>query len=323
MKVLILLSACFLTASILAETPLWQGKGRIALSSDGNEHDNDDWSASALSLALLAARGLQDKVVVYTYSDHVWGSNIEWPTTKEGLSASEHMHESALGGKKWFGFDKGKFISAVDDPELAYDSMAEAINESSADNPLFIIAAGPMQVVGEGISRAKPGKRKFVTLISHAWWNNNHADRPYIDGKQSYLEPEHSGWTFSEIEEQFSSAKGGGLVCIQIVDQNGGSDYEGVRAPVKRFEWIKSSAARDNAAYKKGAWNWLYSRLNTCIKDHKLDWYGEPEWSKVEKKAFDASDAGMVVFLLKGIEKTNVDMVREIMENPVLPQGMK
>ncbi|MEX0324300.1 MAG: hypothetical protein AB3N63_19235 [Puniceicoccaceae bacterium] len=303
--------------SVSAQSPLWQGKGRIVLSSDGNEHDNDDWSASALTLALLAARGLQDNVVLYTYSDHVWGSDIEWPTTKEGLSASEHMDESVLGGKKWFGYDDSQFMSAVDDPERAYNAVAKAINASSADDPLFIIAAGPMQVVGEGINRAKAEKRQFVTLISHAWWNNNHADMPYVTGKQPYVEPHHSGWTFDEIKEQFSTQDGGGLVCRQIVDQNGGNDYEGVRAPIKRFDWIKTSAMRGNDAYKQGSWDWLYSRLSTCIKDHMLNWYGEPEWSKVEKKAFDASDAGMVVFLLTGKEKTNVDMVREIMENPV------
>ena len=55
--------------------------------------------------------------------------------------------------------------------------------------------------------------------------------------------------------------------------------------------------------YKEGAWDWLYSRQETCIKDG-----GEN---------FDPSDAGMIIYLLTGVEKTNPDLAREIMENPI------
>jgi len=44
-------------AKATAQTPVWQGKGRIAISADGNEHDHDDWAATPLTLALLAASG--------------------------------------------------------------------------------------------------------------------------------------------------------------------------------------------------------------------------------------------------------------------------
>lgn len=42
-----------------SQSPLWQDKGRIVISSDGNEHDHDDWAATPLSLAIIAAKGLQ------------------------------------------------------------------------------------------------------------------------------------------------------------------------------------------------------------------------------------------------------------------------
>ena len=72
MKKTLLLSA--LAATLLAsvplkaQTPIWQGKGRIVISCDGNEHDNDDWGATPFTLALLAAKGLQDKVPLYVLS---------------------------------------------------------------------------------------------------------------------------------------------------------------------------------------------------------------------------------------------------------------
>ncbi|MEP3837786.1 MAG: hypothetical protein ABJM36_09065 [Algibacter sp.] len=292
-----LIISMFNMANVFAQTPVWQGKGRIAISSDGNEHDHDDWAATPLSLALVAAKGLQDNLVLYTYSDHVWGSNQDHPTSKSGLNSYQHMRESALKGGEWFGFNNTNFICAVDNAEVAYNALRDEINKSSEENPLIIIAAGPMQVVGEAINRADVSKRQYVSLISHSGWNDNHSDKPH---KQFW--DTHSGWTFKEIKAAFLGKEGGNLNCIHITDQNGRNDYEGLRAPKEKFDWIKTSEARNNKAYKKGAWEWLYTRLETCVK----------------KGDFDPSDAGMVVYLFTGIEKTNPELAKEIMENPVL-----
>ena len=284
--------------SVQAQTPLWQGKGRIAISSDGNEHDHDDWAATPLSLALLAASGLQDKLVLYTYSDHVWGSNQDHPTSPSGLNSYQHMRESALKGGEYFGFDKTNFVCAFDNAEVAYNAIRDEINKSSADNPLIIVAAGPMQVVGEGINRAEKEKRQFVSLVSHSRWNNEHADNP-----SKKVWDVHTGWTFKEIQDEFSTSGGGSLNCVQILDQNGGKDYLAFNTEIKNFDWIKNSDARNNKLYKPGAWDWLYSRQETCLKN--------------EGKNFDPSDAGMIVYVLTGVEKTNPEMAREIMENPI------
>ncbi len=284
-------------ATTAAQTPLWQGKGRIAISSDGNEHDHDDWAATPLTLALIAAKGLQDKMVLYTYSDHVWGSNQDKPL-HEGMTAYEHMRESALGGAKHFGFDPSRFICAVDNAEVAYNAMAAKINESSKSDPLIIIAAGPMQVVGEAINRSNIDARKYVTVISHSKWNNEHSDNPYLKTEWD----RHSGWTFDDMRETFEPKSGGKVTFIQIADQNGGKDYVGLNAPMELFDWIKTSPARNNTAYQEGSWDWLYSRIATCIK---------------REKNYDPSDAGMAIYLFTGEEKTNPDMAREIMESPV------
>lgn len=282
--------------SIQAQTSLWQGKGRIAISSDGNEHDHDDWAATPLSLALLAAAGLQDNLVLYTYSDHVWGSNQDHPSSKSGLNSYQHMRESAIKGGEYFGFGKTNFVCAVDNAEVAYNAIRDEINKSSKDNPLILIAAGPMQVVGEGINRADKEKRQFISLVSHSRWNNEHSDKPYMKTDWD----RHSGWTFKEIEEEFGTKSGGNVNCVQILDQNGGEDYDGLNTDIAKFDWIKTSKARKK--YKKGAWDWLYQRQETCIKN--------------EGKNFDPSDAGMIIYLLTGVEKTNPEMARKIMENP-------
>lgn len=299
-----------ITPSIVeAQTPLWQGKGRIAVSSDGNEHDSDDWSATAMTLALLASQGLQDKLALYTYSDHIWGSNQACPNV-HGKSAYEHMRESALGGQERFGFNRRQFLCAVDHPERAYDAMAAMINESSESNPLIILAAGPMQVIGEGLNRAERSKREFVTVISHSYWNNEHSDwwsddieRPFPSLKAKSWDA-HSGWTFAEMIETFGAKSGGGAKFIEILDQNGGDDYEGLQAPIQRFEWVLTSKVKDKKPYQRDSWFWLYSRL--------LCHY------QVYKGSFDVSDAGLALYMLTGVEKTNVDMLRNLMENPII-----
>ncbi len=292
---LLIITFIMICLNAFPQTPLWQGKGRIAISSDGNEHDHDDWAATPLSLALLSAAGLQDKLTVYTYSDHIWGSNQDMKTSPSGLNAYEHMRESAIRGGSWFGFEKTKFICAVDNAIVAYKALSDEINKSSEKDPLIIIAAGPMQVVGEAINKADASKLKYVTLVSHSEWNNNHSD--HLKGAWWDI---HTGWTFKEISDTFSNDSGGNLKCIQIADQNGGNDYEGLHAPMKDFDWIKTSKARKSSSYKPGSWDWLYTRIQTCVK--------------TDGTTYDASDAGMIIYLLTGIEKTNPDLARKIME---------
>jgi hypothetical protein len=266
-----------------AATPLWQGKGRIAISSDGNEHDCDDWAATPFTLALIAAKGLQNRVTLYTYSDHVWGSN------QDHSDARKQMNTSAKDGARIFGYDTSRFIEAVSNPEKAYNALRDAIDASSATDPLLIIAAGPMQVEGEAIKRSNPAKHPFVTILSHSDWNNKHADNP------SNWE-NHSGWTWTEIG---TATKSTGLKMVQIVDQNGGSGYDGMRAASSKFQWLKTSASRTKAPWSASQWDWLHARQQTCIKS------GD----------FDPSDAGMVIYAMTGNEKTDPSDAQAIMEH--------
>ena len=295
---------CLLFLSIVvvsspAQTPLWQGKGRIVISSDGNEHDHDDWAATPLSLAVIAASGLQDKLPLYIYSDHIWGSNHEHPGVN-GVTPYDQMKESALNGGKMFRFDKTRFICAVDNPEIAYEALKDEINSSSEDNPLFIIACGPVHVIGEAIARADMGKRKFVTVISMVnCWNDYHADKPYIAWEN------HSGWTLPEITDQFSAPPGGTLKIVSIKNQN-----PFLMRNWKEYEWLMTAPERNNPYYKKGSWTWLFNRLCMSIK---------PVSGSENYYAIDASDTGKVIFLLTGIEETSPKLCYEIMRNPRQP----
>ncbi len=258
-------------------------KGRIVISSDGNEHDEDDWAATPMSLALLKAAGLESQLTVYTFSDHTWGSNKEKP------GADAQMRESAFMGAKWFGTKKTKFIEAVAAPNYAIIELTLQINASSEKDPLTIIAAGPMDVIGNALNEAKEEKLKHVRVISHSEWNNNHADEPYEwEG--------HSGWTWEKLKAEFGTK---GLTLDQIADQNGGEDYEGLKTAKSRYDWIKNSPSKDKKPFDKGSWEWLYSRLEAAQKGEE----------------FDPSDAGMILYLLTGKQKNTPDDLKEILEN--------
>ena len=259
--------------------------GRIVVSSDGNEHDHDDWAATPLTLALLSAKNLQDSLTVYTFSDHIWGSNHN---KSEGR---KQMRISALEGKEIFHFNNSNFIEAVQDATKAINAITDEINISSKNNPLTIIAAGPMQVVGSAIENADVSKLKYVRIISHSNWNNKHSDNPY-EWEQ------HTGWTWKEIKEKFEPK---GLIVDRILDQNGGKDYDGLKAPMKMYDWIKTSPIRKNSPKLQEQLEWLYTRQLTCIK----------------KGEFDPSDAGMIIYLLTGKQKTNPDDAKVIIESQV------
>ena len=85
-----------------------------------------------------------------------------------------------------------------------------------------------------------------------------------------------------------------------ILDQNGGEGYEGLKAKKSAYDWIKTSPKKDGKPFEKGSWDWLFTRLEAAQKGDE----------------FDPSDAGMIIYLLTGKQKTNPEDVKAILENP-------
>lgn len=165
-------------------------KGRIAWSSDGNHNDEDDWAASPVALAIFAEFGLKDKLVHFDYNSILNNTNPAW----------EKEHEtSVLGGAERYGYRRSIFINCRKDRDAAIASIARAINESSADNPLYFVIAGPMEVPYLGIQKSAPEKRKFVYCISHSRWNDGFARYVFAHNKRSVIP---SGIQWVQIRDQ-------------------------------------------------------------------------------------------------------------------------
>jgi hypothetical protein len=257
---------------------------RIILSVDGNEHSKNAWGATPLSLALFAAYGLQDQVIVYSFSGHTWGSN------KINPSSDAQMRESAFIGAKQFGFKKTKFIEAVNAPNYAIIEIAEQINKSSQKNPLLILAGGSMEIIGTALNEADSTKLTHVRLLSHSSRDGNHAEQP--EEWES-----HKGWTWEKIKESFA---GKGLKMEMLLHEEGEEAFMGLKANEAQYAWIKNSSMKDGKPFQKGSWDWLYSRLEVAKEGDEMN----------------PADAGLVLYLLTGKQKITPEDVRAVLENP-------
>ncbi|MCG8700366.1 MAG: hypothetical protein MI922_20090, partial [Bacteroidales bacterium] len=76
-KTLLLLFSTLLCIIAFSQDAINFPNGRIAISSDGNIHDEDDWGATAMSLAIIDAANLNSKLVHYSFSDHLGASTAE------------------------------------------------------------------------------------------------------------------------------------------------------------------------------------------------------------------------------------------------------
>jgi len=165
-----------------ADSPYVEGqfRGRIAYSADGNHNDPDDWAASPVALAIFAQGGLRDRLVHFDYNCILPQTDPDW----------EKIHaQSVLGAQERFGYDKALFYDCRQNLEAAVASVAKAIDDSSADSPLYFIVAGPMEVPVLGIQKSQPDKRRHVYCISHSRWNDGFASRyKFTHTKRSVIE---------------------------------------------------------------------------------------------------------------------------------------
>lgn len=134
-----------LTVSVYGHPGPFDGKefkDRIAFSSDGNCNDEDDWGAFPVAVALLDAFGLKDKLV------HVDYCNI---LPQNDPRFYKEMVTSVLGSAERYDIPRSILFDCQKDLDSAVASIAGTINASSADNPLYYVLAGPMEVPLLGI----------------------------------------------------------------------------------------------------------------------------------------------------------------------------
>ncbi len=161
-----LILGCFSFSNLFSDAGPFDGKnfrGRIAYSADGNHNDPDDWAASPVVLAIFAKFGVKEKLVHFDYNSILNNTDAQWEKTHEA---------SVLGAAERYGYNSRLFHDCRQRLDAAVESIAKAVNESTAKNPLYFIVAGPMQVPVMGLLKSSPAARKHVYVISHSHWND-------------------------------------------------------------------------------------------------------------------------------------------------------
>jgi hypothetical protein len=249
-------------------------KGRIAWSADGNHNDPDDWAASPVALAIFAEAGLKDRLVHFDYNCILPQTDPKWESTHAA---------SVLGAAERYGYNKAVFHDCRKDLDGAVASIAKAINDSAADNPLYFIVAGPMEVPLLGIKKSDPAKRKFVYCISHSSWN---------DG-------------FSAKYKFFTNTKRDviptGINWVQIRDQNPLLSTSPYGRPAQAEEWRPYHWMRDSDDAKV---RFLWERMQVSTRP-------------------DPSDAGMAYFLVSGDEEADPAKLRRLLDDNVVPTPLR
>ncbi|MCV9386673.1 hypothetical protein [Reichenbachiella ulvae] len=149
--------------------------GRIAVVADGNSPDPDDLGGTAVSLALLQSAGLADRLVHYSHScDIVKSNRISAEAEKE---RHEMMALTCIGtARRWGGFEHINFLDVKWELDKAITDLAQAINASSADDPLWIVEAGEPDLIGFALDASLQEKHQFVKVITHHPANDQTGD---------------------------------------------------------------------------------------------------------------------------------------------------
>jgi hypothetical protein len=248
-------------------------QGRIAYSSDGNFNDPDDWAASPMALGIFAAAGLKGRVVHFDYNCILPRNNPQWARTHA---------ESVLGAARRYGYDRAIFHDCRKDLDGAVKSIAKAINDSSAGDPLYFIVAGPMEVPVLGIRKSDKAKRKFVYCISHSAWN---------DGFSS--NPRHNFFTYNKRHVIAL-----GVRWVQIRDQNRLLRPNPYGREATEKQWGQYFWMRDS---KDANVRFLWQRMKVS---------GHP----------DPSDAGMAYFLATGDEQADPVKLKRLLDAKRMPK---
>lgn len=193
-----------------------------------------------MSLALLRAAGLADRLVHYAHScDLVRGSRISERAERE----RHYLMQVAcdVTARRWGGYDSLVFFDALWQQEETVKDLAKAINASSAENPLWIIEAGEPDIIALALEVADNDKSQFVKVITHHPANDNAGDF----------------YTWKQLLDF-------GVEEVRIPDQN-----TNLKVDLSQWDWAK------NHVDPRIQWVWMLGKIaevDDVVKFQKGKW---------------------------------------------------
>lgn len=173
--IVLFFAGLLITNSIISAPKIKPPEGRLAIIADGNSPDPDDLGGTAVSIALLRAVGLENRLVHYSYCcDLVVVNRISEVAEKERHAMMQiTCNETA---RRWGGFEHITFYDAKWQSDATIKDLSKAINASTADDPLWIIEAGEPDIIGFALENTPKEKHQFVKVITHHSANDNSGD---------------------------------------------------------------------------------------------------------------------------------------------------
>lgn len=207
----------FVQPASSAEVKLAPPPGRLALVADGNSPDPDDIGATAVMFGLLHGTDLQDRLVHLSHScdlDPFRNKGRQQINATNELRRQRKLDKLADEGIELYGPfpNLAAHFNCRADPDGAIADLRDAINASSAEDPLWIIEAGEPDVIGYALEASEAAKHEHVHVISHHPANDNSGD-------------------FFEWQQILDF----GVTEHQIGDQN-----VGLQTPIKAWDWTRN-----------------------------------------------------------------------------------
>ncbi|MDX1284134.1 MAG: hypothetical protein R3182_03935 [Draconibacterium sp.] len=208
--VMIFAGLLILSGSVIAQK-INPPAGRLAIIADGNSPDPDDLGGTAVSIALLRAAGLEERLVHYSHSCDI----IRVNRISEKAEVERHaLMQSAcdVTARRWGGFKNLTFFDAKWQMDATIKDLAKAINVSTEADPLWIIEAGEPDIIGLALDATPKNKHKFVKLVTHHPANDNAGDF----------------YTWQQILDF-------GVEEVRIPDQN-----NDLKVDIEKWEWART-----------------------------------------------------------------------------------
>lgn len=192
--------------------------GTLAVVIDGNSPDPDDIGATPVLLALLEKADAANRLVHISHSCDLdpFRNKARYQIDAENESRRQQVLDSSINrALSVFGpFENvEKLFNCRAEQQAAIKDLTLAINNASADRPLWIIEAGEPDVIGYALQESEVNKRKYVKVVSHHPANDNSGDY----------------FTWQQILDF-------GVEEHQIGDQN-----IGLQTPIGAWDWAKDS----------------------------------------------------------------------------------
>ena len=215
-------------------------KGRIAIVADGNSPDPDDLGGTAVSIALLKAAGLEDRLVHYSHScDLVRVERISERAEKERHALMQAACD--VTARRWDGFADLTFFDAKWQQEQTVSDLVNAINTSNADDPLWIIEAGEPDIIGLALDASIKEKHQYMKVVTHHPANDDAGDF----------------YSWQQILDF-------GVEEVRIPDQN-----VNLKVHLEKWDWAK------NHPDPRVQWVWLQGKIaevDDVVKFQKGKW---------------------------------------------------